>query len=159
MSLSVSGASATSQAGAASLAAKASAIASRMMKDLDADSDGKISKDEFVSGLQGKGVSAEAAGKMFDAIDKQKAGSIGKNDIEAAVKVGTLKPPPRAGKAGGTGGAGAAGGSSAKTYDKADLNQDGTVSESERMIYDMRQAAKAAQASEASKGTMVNEMA
>jgi len=27
------------------------------------------------------------------------------------------------------------------------------------MIYDMRQAAKAAQASEASKGTMVNEMA
>ena len=123
----------------------ASKIASKMMSDLDPNNTGKVTKDQFISGLTAKGVSSADATKMYDAIDTKKLGSIGKSDIEAAIKDGKLKPPsgaPQGGprKAGGHGGAGKSGGASdsSTTYVAADTNQDGVVSAVEAAIYALK---------------------
>lgn len=136
----------------------AARFAAKVFKDLDADQDGKVNKDEFVSGLESKGVSADDATKQFDAIDTQKTGSITQSDLETAIKSGTFAPPrPNGGgEAGGPGGApsgqraeggrgagGAGGGaagvsnssSSTQTYEAADTNKDGTVSAQEQLVY------------------------
>lgn len=123
----------------------ASMMASKMMSDLDPNNTGKVTKDQFISGLTAKGVSSADATKMYDSIDTKKTGSIGKSDIEAAIKNGNLKPPsgaPQGGPrgAGGPGGAGKSGGASTSstTYAAADTNQDGVVSAQEAAIYAMK---------------------
>jgi len=130
----------------------ASMMAARIMSDLDPDNTGKVTKDQFITGMTAKGVSSVDATKMYDSIDTKKTGSIAKSDIEAAIKNGKLKPPsggpqggPRgagpggAGKpggAGGPGGTGKSGGASNSTnYEAADTNQDGVVSAQEAIIY------------------------
>jgi len=125
----------------------ASKMAIKMMSDLDPNNTGKISKDQFVSGLTAKGVSGDDATKMYDSIDTKKTGSIGKSDIETAIKSGNLKPPsggPRvagdpggSGKSGGSGGVGGVGGasSSSTNYAAADTDQDGVVSSQEDAVY------------------------
>ncbi|MYM86857.1 EF-hand domain-containing protein [Rugamonas sp. FT82W] len=134
----------------------AARFAAKVFKDLDADKDGKVNKDEFVSGLESKGVSADDATKQFDAIDTQKTGSITQSDLETAIKSGSFAPPrPNGGTGGaggpqggqqaegargaGGGGGGAGGvsssGSSSKTYEAADTNKDGTVSAQEQLVY------------------------
>ncbi|MYM94368.1 EF-hand domain-containing protein [Duganella vulcania] len=135
----------------------AARFAAKVFTDLDADKDGKVNKDEFVSGLASKGVSADDATKQFDAIDTQKTGSITQSDLETAIKSGSFAPPrPNGGgEAGGpsgpqggqhaeggrgVGGGGGAGGvssasSSTKTYEAADTNKDGTVSAQEQLVY------------------------
>ena len=125
----------------------ASVMASKMMKDLDPNNTGKVTKDQFISGMAAKGLSSADATKMYDAIDSKKTGSIGKSDIEAAIKSGDLKPPPGGpqggpakhggGGPGGPGGTGKSGStnSSSTTYAAADTNQDGVVSVQEAAIY------------------------
>jgi len=56
-------------------------------------------------------------------------------------------PPPGGGQGGPAGAKGAAASSSAHNYDPADTNQDGTVSESERLAYDTKQQTLSAIAS------------
>jgi hypothetical protein len=125
----------------------ASMMASKMMSDLDPNNTGKVTKDQFMSALESKGVSSADATKMYSSIDTKGSGSITKSDIETAVKNGNLKPtsggPPRGGPGGASapGGAGKAGGSattSTKTYDKEDLNQDGTVTSTEALVYELK---------------------
>ncbi|MDR3368304.1 EF-hand domain-containing protein [Rhodoferax sp.] len=135
----------------------ASTMASKMMSDLDPNNTGKVTKDQFISGLTAKGVSSDDAAKMYDAIDTKKAGSIGKSDIEAAIKNGNLKPQSinsqggtggaakpggadGAEKSGGAGGAGksSSASSSSTTYAKADTNEDGVVSTQEAAVYAMK---------------------
>jgi len=129
----------------------ATMMASKMMSDLDPNNTGKITKDQFISGLTARGVSSADAKKMYDSIDTKKTGSIGKSDIEAAIKNGKLKPPSggphggpsgagKSGGAGGPGGAGKSGGasSSSTTYDAADTNQDGVVSAEEALVYEIK---------------------
>ncbi|GJI92007.1 EF-hand domain-containing protein [Duganella hordei] len=171
MTTAISGISSTStQATVFDPAKGAARFASKVFSDLDTDKDGKVNKDEFVSGLESKGVSADDATKQFDAIDTQKNGSITQSDLETAIKSGTFAPPRPAGGAGGTGGAhgggkppegaGGAGGasSSTKTYEAADTNQDGTVSEQEQLVYDVSHPSD--KASDASKiGNNVDELA
>jgi hypothetical protein len=152
----------------------AARLATKIFDDMDADTDGSVSKDEFVKGLESKGVSSDDATKQFDAIDKEGTGSITKDDLTAAIKSGDFKPPrPQGGGeggsegtsgvsgaggaggakgAGGAGGASAAGGSSSatKTYEAADKNEDGTVTQQEQLVYDIAQASKAAAASNTS---------
>ena len=125
----------------------ASVMASKMMKDLDPNNTGKVTKDQFISGMTAKGISSADATKMYDAIDTKKPGSIGKSDIETAIKSGNLKPPsggPQGG-ARGPGGPGRHGGgpggksdsanSASTTYAAADTNQDGVVSVQEAAVY------------------------
>jgi hypothetical protein len=111
----------------------ASLMASKLMKDLDPNNTGKVSKDQFVSGLTAKGVSTADATNMFDSIDTNKNGSITKSDIESAIKDGNLKPP----SGGPQGGPRSAGGASntSQTYVAADTNKDGVVSPQEAAIY------------------------
>ena len=152
MTTAISGTSSSStQATAFDPAKGAARFASKVFSDLDTDKDGKVNKDEFVSGLASKGVSADDATKQFDAIDTQKTGSITQSDLETAIKSGTFAPPRPADGAGGAGGAHAHGGkppegaggaggagsasSSTKTYDPADTNEDGTVSSQEQLVY------------------------
>lgn len=147
----------------------AARLASKVFSDMDTDTDGSVTKDEFVKGLESKGVSSEDASKQYSAIDKEGTGAITKDDLESAIKSGDFKPPrPQgsgegsseggtqaaggaggAGKAGGAGGAGGASSSSSatKTYEAADKNEDGTVTQQEQLVYDMAQAAKAAASS------------
>ena len=138
----------------------ASTIASKVVKNLDSNGDGTLDKKEFVAGLTANGVSAADAAKQFDSIDTKKTGKISQADIESAIKAsvgnggpppgGKAGPPPGGGPAGGPppGGAGKAGGStstgaSSKTYDKMDLNQDGTVSSVEELVYELKHSAVA----------------
>jgi hypothetical protein len=132
----------------------AAKMANQMMSDLDPNHTGKVTKDQFISGLASKGVSSADATKMFDAIDTKKTGTIDKSDIETAVKNGNMKPPsggpqggPRgaggAGKPGGAGGAGVEGksggtSSTSTNYAAADANQDGVVSAQEDALYAMK---------------------
>ncbi|MYM82588.1 EF-hand domain-containing protein [Duganella sp. FT50W] len=130
----------------------ASRLATKVFSDMDADTDGSVTKDEFVKGLESKGVSSEDATKQYQAIDKEGTGSITKSDLESAIKSGDFKPQrPQSGGEGGTQGARGAGGaggtsatvsSSTKTYEAADKNEDGTVTEQEQLVYDRAQAAK-----------------
>ena len=179
MTTAISGISNASSTGATSFdpAKGAARLATKVFGDMDADKDGKVKKDEFVSGLQSKGVSADDAAKQFDAIDTQKNGSITKTDLETAIKSGTFAPPrpaegasaaqgsgkPQGGGGGGggsaVGGAGGAGASSAaKTYEAADTNEDGSVSQQEELVYSISHPSESA--SDASKiGGNINEVA
>ena len=137
----------------------AAMVVSKMMKDLDPNNTGKVTKDQFISGMAAKGMSSADATKMYDTIDTKKTGSIGKSDIEAAIKSGNLKPPPGGpqggpsdpggpGKHGGGGGPGGAGksgsaNSSSTTYAAADTNQDGVVSVQEAAVYAVKHPAAA----------------
>jgi Ca2+-binding EF-hand superfamily protein len=129
----------------------AARFAAKVFSDIDTDKDGKVNKDEFVSGLESKGVSADDATKQFDAIDTQKSGSITQSDLETAIKSGTFAPPkPPAGTGGPSGAGGHQGGakpaegaggvssasSATKTYEAADSNEDGAVSVQEQLVYD-----------------------
>jgi len=122
-------------------------MAAKMVKTLDTSGDGSVDKKEFVAGLSAKGVSAEDAAKQFDKIDTKKTGSVTQADIESSIKSsggksGAPSGAPPAGGGKGAGGAGQAGGSSSasstKTYDKKDANQDGTVSNSEELVYEIK---------------------
>jgi len=129
----------------------ASKMAEKMMSDFDPNNTGKVTKDQFMSGLTAKGVSTADATKIYNSIDTKGTGSITKSDIETAIKNGNLKPPS-GGPQGGTRGAGAPGGagdpgsasSSSKTYDAADTNKDGVVSAQEALIYALKQSTASA---------------
>ncbi|MBV6321724.1 EF-hand domain-containing protein [Duganella violaceipulchra] len=155
MTTAISGvSSASTQATSFDPAKGAARLAAKVFTDLDADKDGKVNKDEFVSGLEKKGVSADDATKQFDAIDTQKNGSITKSDLETAIKSGSFAPPRPSGAQGGKPAEGAHGGggvgsasSSTKTYEAADTNQDGTVSEQEQLVYSVSHPDKTTDAS------------
>jgi len=164
--------SASTQATSFDPAKGAARLASKVFSEIDSDKDGKVNKNEFVSGLESKGVSAEDATRQFDAIDTQKSGSITQSDLESAIKSGDFKPPrPAEGTggaqgaqggakpAGGAGGAGAAGGaSSTKTYEAADSNEDGTVSAQEELVYSISHPSE--KPADASKiGTNIDQLA
>lgn len=130
-----------------------STIASKVVKNLDSNGDGTLDKKEFVAGLTANGVSATDAANQFDSIDTKKTGKISQADIESAIKAsignggsppgGKAGPPPGGGPAGGAGKAGGSTstGASSKTYDKMDLNQDGTVSSVEELVYELKHSA------------------
>lgn len=146
----------------------AARMANKVFGEMDADKDGSVKKEEFVSGLQSKGVSADDAAKQFDAIDTQKNGAITKTDLETAIKDGTFAPPrPAEGAQGAQGGAkpqGAGGGgdgpvggasSATKTYEAADANEDGTVSQQEELVYSISHPSEGA----SKIGSTINEVA
>ena len=138
--------SGTTQATTFDPAKGAARFAAKIFSDIDTDKDSKVNKEEFVSGLASKGVSTEDASKQFDAIDKQKSGSITQSDLETAIKSGDFTPPkPAAGTGGAEGaqggarpaGGGGGAGASTKTYEAADTNEDGSVSDQEQLVYNI----------------------
>ncbi|MFA9215669.1 MAG: EF-hand domain-containing protein [Sphingomonadaceae bacterium] len=175
---SISSTSSAASAAAFDPAKGATRIAAKVFGEMDGDQDGKVSKSEFVTSLQSKGVSDTDATKQYDAIDTQKNGSITQSDLENAVKSGTFGPPagqkaggsPPAGGArpegGGGGGAGAASSTSSTiTYEAADSNKDGTVSDQEQLVYSISHPSAEATTSSATStdpskiGTNVDQLA
>lgn len=156
----------------------AARFASKIFSDMDTDTDGSVTKDEFVKGLESKGVSSDDASKQYDAIDTEGTGSITQDDLQSAIESGSFKPPrpqgtpPSGGESGSSsvsGASGASGSSGAsgvtsssttKTYEAADTNEDGSVSQQEQLIYDLSQAQSASSSSTTSKvGTNIDAMA
>ncbi|MBI3901814.1 MAG: EF-hand domain-containing protein [Nitrosomonadales bacterium] len=125
-----------------------------IFKKLDGNSDGKITKDEMSSGMK----------KLADALDSQfnqmrmngmsqgDKGTAQAGKGGGAPPPGGMPPPPS-----GSGGANSTSGTSStsstqsnsttKTYDPADANQDGTVSEQERIAYAQAKQDKASASS------------
>ncbi|WP_210546643.1 EF-hand domain-containing protein [Rhodoferax sp. PAMC 29310] len=124
---------------------------------LDADGSGTLSKDEMLNLMtqkasQGPGpgqTSAASTDEMFAHLDSDGDGSLtqaefdaGAPPTQAQASSGTRppgagrSPPPPPG-----GGRSESASSSTTTYDSLDLNQDGTVSEAERLIGELTQTA------------------
>jgi Ca2+-binding EF-hand superfamily protein len=116
-------------------------MASKIVKNLDANGDGSLDKAEFTKGAVAKGMSADEAAKKFDSIDTKKTGKISQSDIETDLKNNTPKGPPPSGGAGKPGGTSQS--SSSTTYDVKDTNKDGKVSAMEDLVYEIKNAAKA----------------
>lgn len=122
-----------------------------LFKQLDTDQKGYITASDLVSAkvsLSPEGTQlsdAEAQAKAEAAIKRMDSDSDGKVTEQEFTAAAPSKPPaggkpqgtPPAGGGGGGGKAGAAasGSSSSETYDAADANEDGTVTEQERQAY------------------------
>jgi hypothetical protein len=123
-----------------------------LFKQLDTDQKGYITASDLVSAqvsLSPEGTQrsdADAQAKAQAAIKRMDSDGDGKVTQQEFTAAAPAKPPasgggkpqgaPPAGGGGGGGKAGAASSSSSKTYDPADANEDGTVSEQERQAYD-----------------------
>jgi hypothetical protein len=118
----------------------------------DSNSDGSLDKTELKS-LADKikaDTGIDVSGKLEKLADDN-GGTVSKDQFKAALeKERPSGPPdgaggpPGAGGPSGAGGAGGAGGSqssTSKTYDKLDTNQDGVVSELERLVGELTSAA------------------
>jgi Ca2+-binding EF-hand superfamily protein len=93
--------------------------ASELFAKLDADGDGSVTREEFVSGRPDE-VSEEQASAFFDKIAGENTDSIDQESFIAAMQ------PPRGGGGGGQGG-----GQSDETFDALDTNKDGVVTREE----------------------------
>ncbi|BDT73071.1 hypothetical protein os4_26180 [Comamonadaceae bacterium OS-4] len=125
-----------------------------LFSKVDTDSDGAVSKDELqVLTDKIKSESGQDVSQDFSLLDADGSGSLSQAEFDAG------RPQPPAGAQGpqgaqGPGGPGGPGGpppsggpggagkteSSSTTYDSLDTNQDGTVSEMERMVGELQEA-------------------
>lgn len=114
--------------------ADAESAAKEVFAKMDADSDGKVTQSEFT---------AAAPQRPADG-----SSSTGRPS-------GPPPPPPGGGQGGPGGAKGAAQASSSQSYDAADTNQDGTVSEMERLAYSSKQQASDATSTSATSSNAV----
>jgi hypothetical protein len=119
-------------------------MATKIMKDIDANGDGSVDKAEFTKAMASHGVSEADAAKKFDSIDTKNTGKITQSDIEADIKNNVKAgggapngPPP-----GGAGKAGGASQTSTTSYDVKDTNKDGSVSAMEALVYEIKHASQ-----------------
>jgi len=134
-------------------------MAEKMLKDLDSDGDGAISKSELAKASQAaanssasstsKADSADSASldKLFKAMDTDGDGSVSKSELSAFMeKAGPPQGPPPAGGSSPSGGPPPSStSSSSHSTDPADTNADGTVSTEERMAFAYQQLMAALQ--------------
>ena len=140
-----------------------------LFSKVDTDSDGAVSQDELqVLTDKIKSESGQDVSQDFSLLDADGSGSLSQAEFDAG------RPQPPAGaqgpqgaqgpggpggppRSGGPGGAGKTE-SSSTTYDSLDTNQDGTVSEMERMVGELQEAvASLASSSNASGNTTTNQ--
>ncbi|CAM8662325.1 EF-hand domain containing protein [Comamonadaceae bacterium] len=140
-----------------------------LFSKVDTDSDGAVSQDELqVLTDKIKSESGQDVSQDFSLLDADGSGSLSQAEFDAGrpqPPAGTQGPqgaqgpggpggPPRSG---GPGGAGKTE-SSSTTYDSLDTNQDGTVSEMERMVGELQEAvASLASGSDTSGNTTTNQ--
>lgn len=119
--------------------------ADRVLQRVDTNQDGKVTEAELSKALQANGnKQGVSAAELFKQLDQGGKGYITRQDLEdglAKAEPGTASlgqaPSGRAGRGGAGGGDGdAAGGASTTTaFDPEDLNQDGKVTNQERIEY------------------------
>ena len=140
-----------------------------LFSKVDTDSDGAVSKDELqVLTDKIKSESGQDVSQDFSLLDADGSGSLSQAEFDA----GRPQPPAGAQEPQGAQGPGGPGGpppsggpggagkteSSSTTYDSLDTNQDGTVSEMERMVGELQEAvASLASSSDASGNTTTNQ--
>jgi hypothetical protein len=126
-----------------------SKVADRILKEVDGNQDGKITRDELSAALDARGVKqSSSVSEFFKQLDQGDKGYITKQDIENGLESVAQSAPaqaqPAARPGGGGGGAPPAGGggtgdsssaSTASSYDPQDLNQDGVVTMQEQLQY------------------------
>lgn len=93
-----------------------------MFAKLDTDSDGTLSRDEFVAGRP-EGISEEDAGKLFDDLSSAAGVEDGEGLTQAQFAQGIEANRPQGGGRGGK-----SGGNSEEAFDELDTNKDGIVS-------------------------------
>lgn len=104
-------------------------LATDIFSVLDADGDGKVTQDEFLSSLTDS-LDEDSAKALYDLIDTSGTGSFTQEQLSDVLEANRpAGPPPSGGMSG-------AGGSDSETdaetvYDALDVNQDGVVSQSE----------------------------
>ena len=128
--------------------------ADQIMKRADANRDGKITEAELGNAIEAAGGKQSSSVKeIFNLLDQGGKGYLTKQDLEDGLSKAAQSQPTQgkaAGASGGgpaRGGGGAAGASSTATADPEDLNQDGTVTQQEKIQYLLTHYAKAASAS------------
>lgn len=126
-----------------------------LLKKMDSDGDGSLSQDELSQGMrdlmpkpsstmdfaQARGAADE--GDAFAGLDGDGDGQLSRAEFEAgrpAPPPGGM-PPPAVSGGGSSGSAGT--GATSTTYDPLDVNQDGTVSEIERLAGQLKELASA----------------
>ena len=119
-----------------------SKVADRILKEIDGNQDGKVTRDELSAALDARGVKqSSSASQFFKQLDQGDKGYLTKQDIENGLESVARSAPARAQAAsrpGGGGGGGTGDSSSASTtssYDPRDLNQDGVVTMQEQLQY------------------------
>lgn len=144
-----------------------------LFSKVDTDSDGAVSQDELqVLTDKIKSESGQDVSQDFSLLDADGSGSLSQAEFDAGrpqPPAGTQGPQGAQGPggpggpggpppSGGPGGAGKTESSSSTTYDSLDTNQDGTVSEMERMVGELQEAvASLASSSDASGNTTTNQ--
>ena len=98
---------------------------SEMYDKMDADGDGAVSQEEFVS-ARPDDVTEEMAVNLYNSFDSDTSGSLSESEFETAMKQAPPPPPPP----GGGGGMGSSTEES-QTFSELDTNQDGVVSAEE----------------------------
>ena len=119
----------------------------QLFKKADANSDGKLTKDELTVALESAGDteadSKTKADAFFKMLDTSSKGYVTKNDVtQGSQKAQGAPPGTGARPAGGGGGGGGGGGSTSATSattDPADTNGDGVVSAEEQLAYQLKQ--------------------
>lgn len=140
----------TSTAGNASSRPATRPSAEEAFKQLDADNKGYLTQDDLVKispqGAQAAGATEKAA-EVFAKMDADGDGKVNQAEFKAAEPKdgpGGAKGASPAGSKGGPppAAASASAASSSKTYEAADANEDGTVTQPEQLAYDAEQALK-----------------
>lgn len=123
--------------GISSISSNMSFDPTEMFKKLDKNSDGGVTKDEFLAGIKKQdGDTDEKLTKMFEETDTDGDGIITESEnnaiMEKMSKQGPPPPPPSASK---TSSASSSSSSTTTTYDVKDTNKDGEVSTEEKLEY------------------------
>jgi hypothetical protein len=144
----------------------ATQMASSLVSSLDSSKDGSVDKTEFVKGLTAAGVSSDDASAEFDKLDTAKTGKLTQSNLESALSNSSQttttsstttsissaamdklasessSSTESSSSSSSTSSASAAAttSSSSETYEKADTNEDGTVTTQEQMLYDRKHA-------------------
>jgi len=140
----------------------------RLFAKVDTDGDGSVSKDELqVLTDKIKADTGQDVSQDFSQLDTDGSGSLSQTEFDAGRPQppegsqgssgtqgahgpgGPGGPPP----GGGHGGAGKTESSSSATYDPLDTNQDGTVSEIERLVGEIKNAVASLSGSDSDSGT------
>jgi len=117
--------------------------ADRILQRVDTNQDGKVTEDELSKAVQANGnKQGVSAAELFKQLDQGGKGYITRQDLEeglAKAEPGTASlgqaPSGRAGRGGGGDGDAAGGASTTTAFDPEDLNEDGKVTNQERIQY------------------------
>jgi len=138
-------------------------MASTLVSNFDKNKDESVDKSEFVKGMTANGISSDDANAMFDELDSAKTGKLTQSTFESALSnsspssatpsttttissdaveklasESSTSTSVSSSSSSSSSSATSTSSSSTKTYEKADSNEDGTVTSQEQTVYDVK---------------------